>query len=167
MSEDGETARQWEVKIVGLSGSLCESMLVQGGDDTAIHDFKQQLAKAFGNTMDQRIFVGGKLCRPKEKLADCFAAAGGTIVTLVRLPPDMRSCNTCGSRGLFGIAPKLLRRCAGCLDTLYCDNRCQSIDWPRHKAKCFLSGQKRTRTLTAGEIARLEDHNTRWSVQWQ
>ena len=138
MPEGDETSREWEVAVVGLSGALYESMLVEGDEDTTIHDFKQRLAKKFGTPcLDQRILVGEKPCRPKEKLADCFAVTGKTTVTFVRLSAEARFCKTCGARGLFGSIPKL-RRCSGCLDTLYCDNHvCQNTDWPRHKAECF------------------------------
>ena len=149
-ASDDETGRQWEIAVVGLSGSLCGSMLV-GGDE--IHDLQKRLATSFGiSTSEQRIIVGAKKCRPKEKLADCLDAVNTTTVTLIRLNPAERSCKNCGARGLFGRTAKL-RRCAGCLDNFYCDNQvCQITDWPRHKPECFKHVRWRTADVPPHEL---------------
>ncbi|KAG2012042.1 hypothetical protein CC2G_012090 [Coprinopsis cinerea AmutBmut pab1-1] len=42
---------------------------------------------------------------------------------------DLSGCEVCGST-------KGASRCSGCLSVLYCGTKCQTEDWPRHKATC-------------------------------
>ncbi len=126
--------------MVGLQGSIRESLLIYGDASSTVRELQKCLAQICGvATADQRIVIGQELCRPRQLLDECLAQGQKTTVTLIRLPRGSRSCGACGARGLFGAVPRL-RRCGGCLDTYFCDRMCQTKEWPRHKRHCFRAG---------------------------
>jgi MYND finger len=67
--------------------------------------------------------------------------------------------NTCSICLFILILHIAFNRCAGCQQVFYCDAKCQTKDWPRHKSGCKsikkLAGDNKTgwskKILTKGE----------------
>ena len=62
-----------------------------------------------------------------------FLPSGESANSLVESVLELRcsppACRGCGRERV----PKL---CGQCRETPYCDERCQRLDWPRHKLEC-------------------------------
>ena len=131
---------RWEVQVVGLQGVIANCVPIFGNDTSTVRDLQKTLVAICGvPTADQKLCVGGSVCRPRQLLDACLAKESKSTVTLIKLDPASRRCQGCGCRGGFGPNARL-RRCSGCLDTFFCNTVCQSQAWPRHKRHCFRGG---------------------------
>ncbi len=105
---------RWEVQVVGLQGVITDCVQIFGDDTSTIRDLQKTLVSICGvPTADQKLCVGGSLCRPRQLLDACLAKGSKSTVTLIKVDPASRRCQGCGGRGGFGAVARL-RRCSGC-----------------------------------------------------
>ncbi|TFK19415.1 hypothetical protein FA15DRAFT_674468 [Coprinopsis marcescibilis] len=89
--------------------------------------------------------MAAKYTKKQWKLSFVLPLGPITMAELGKLT-DLSGCEVCGST-------KGTSRCSSCLSVLYCGTKCQSADWPRHKATCrSLKGGTWT-TITFGRAS--------------